>query len=131
MQSSVAQGSLRYRMSPAALLSRTLRFFIALLLVSGLLAAPAMSSAETLPADAGLVALSDQDLEGVTGGEFELALEGFDILIADNEAGMFTMDIAQSAFQSAQGIFTTLQAVNSAVDLTVIVNIYVDHAAGI
>lgn len=85
-----------------------------------------VSSADTLNSDANLIALSDEEMEGVTGGDFELALEGFDILIEDNEAGMFTMDIAQSAFDSAQGIFTTLQAVNSAVNLSVIVNIYLN-----
>jgi len=35
------------------------------------------------------------------------------------------MDIANSAFGGAQGVFTTLQTVNSAVNLDVVVNIYV------
>lgn len=70
-------------------------------------------------------ALNDEELSDVCAGEFQLNLDNFDVVIQDNQAGQFKVDIAQNAFRGAQGVFTTLQAVNSAVDLTVIVNIYV------
>lgn len=75
-------------------------------------------------AAAELTALSDDELGEIEGGELLMSLEDFDVFVHDNEAGMFTMDIAQSAFNGAQGVFTTLQTVNSAVDLNVVVNIY-------
>ena len=109
--------------------SRTISLFAylatLLILVSSLFTAPSVCRAES-NASGEMVTLSDEDLEGVTGGDYELALEGFDILIGDNEAGQFTMDIAQGAFDNAQGIFTTVEAVNSAVNLNVIVNIYLN-----
>ena len=75
----------------------------------------------------GAVAMSDQELGQVSAGDFEVNLGTFDVLIDNNQAGMFTLDIARSAFGGAQGLFTTLQAVNSAVDLTVIVNIFLNQ----
>ncbi|MBI3996972.1 MAG: hypothetical protein HY352_04865 [Candidatus Omnitrophica bacterium] len=69
-------------------------------------------------------ALNDEELSEIRAGEFQLNLDNFDVVIQDNQAGQFKVDIAQNAFRGAQGVFTTLQAVNSAVDLTVIVNIY-------
>ena len=94
-----------------------------------LLTAP-MSLAEAAnqqPSPAGEPALlSDEELAEVTAGEFAINLDGFDVVIQDNQAGTFTLDIAQSAFGGAQGVFTTLQAVNSAVNLSVIVNIYLN-----
>lgn len=74
--------------------------------------------------DQGLTALTDEELGEVSAGDLQLSLEDFDVMISGNEAGLFTMDIASSAFNNAQGVFTTLMAVNSAVDLTVIVNIF-------
>lgn len=73
-----------------------------------------------------LIALSDQQLSEVAAGDFAMALEDFNITVQGNEAGFFTMDIAQNAFNQAQGVFTTLQTVNSVVDLTVVVNIFLD-----
>jgi hypothetical protein len=70
--------------------------------------------------------LSDEELAGVTAGDFSVNLDGFDVVIQENAASAFTLDIAQSAFNSAQGVFTTLQAVNSAVNLSVVVNIYLN-----
>ncbi len=70
------------------------------------------------------LAMDDAQLADVEAGDFQVALEGFEVLIQDNSAGEFTMSIAESAFGSAQGLFTTIQAVNSAVDLTIIVNIF-------
>jgi hypothetical protein len=95
--------------------------------VSLLLSAPITAAGGTEPAvlpEAML--LSDEDLAGVTAGEFSVNLDGFDVVIQDNAAGAFTLDIAQSAFGGAQGVFTTLQAVNSAVNLSVIVNVYLN-----
>lgn len=120
----IASGSGAARPTPLSARLSSL-FFTAVFAISLVSFAP-VSPASSLDADAGLVTLSDEELDGVTGGDFELALEGFDILIGDNEAGMFSMDIAQNAFDSASGIFTTLQAVNSAVNLSVIVNIYLN-----
>lgn len=78
-------------------------------------------------ASSGLVALSDTDLADVSAGDFATTVNGFDVTIQDNQAHEFTFDIAQSAFDSAHGVFTTLQTVNSAIDLTVIVNIYLGN----
>jgi hypothetical protein len=75
---------------------------------------------------AGVTVLSDEELGGIEAGNIAFDLEDFNVAIQDNEAGVFTLDIAHSAFGGAQGVFTTLQAVNSAVDLTVIVNIYLN-----
>jgi hypothetical protein len=134
MKQGLASGNARLSAAASASGSLTLLSYLLtpLLVAAGLFVSPALSRADELPvdADAGLVALSDEQLETVTGGDYELALEGFEVLIAENEAGYFTMDIAQNAFDGAQGLFTTLQAVNSAVNLNVIVNIYVDRAAG-
>ncbi len=69
-------------------------------------------------------AMNDDELSDIRAGEFKMNMGNFDVLIQDNQAGQFKFDIAQNAFHGAQGVFTTLQAVNSAVDLTVIVNIY-------
>lgn len=68
--------------------------------------------------------MDDDELSDVRAGEFKMNMNNFDVLIQDNQAGQFKFDIAQNAFHGAQGVFTTLQTVNSAVDLTVIVNIY-------
>ena len=78
-----------------------------------------------------LVALTDEELAEVSAGDFELSdfemsVNGFDVTLQDNGASMFTMDIAQNAFDSAQGVFTTLQAVNSAVQMSLVVNIYIN-----
>ena len=79
----------------------------------------------------GLVVLKDEDLGDVSAGDFQpsdlkLTLDQFNVSIQNNQAGLFTFDIGQSAFQNAQGIFTTLQLVNSAVDLNLIVNIFLN-----
>lgn len=74
-----------------------------------------------------LIALGDEELAQVSAGDFEIDLETFDVMIRDNEAGFFTLDIANTAFAGAQGLFTTLQTVNSAVDLNIIVNIFVNQ----
>ena len=89
---------------------------------------PAVRQLAALPdaAPAGSERLSDAELGEVNAGDFQVALDGFNVAIENNEAGLFTLDIAQSAFNGATGLFTTLQAVNSAVDLTVIVNIYIN-----
>lgn len=80
-----------------------------------------------------MVALSDEELAEVSAGDFELRDlsltlnrngEVFDVNLQNNVADRFTLDIAQGAFNSAQGVFTTLQTVNSAVDLSVVVNIF-------
>jgi len=81
-----------------------------------LLAGPAWAADEP-------VLLSDAELSEVSAGE-QITLEDFDVSVYDNSAGYFTMDIAHSAFNGAQGVFTTLQTVNSSVDLNLIVNIY-------
>jgi hypothetical protein len=94
------------------------------------LEAPAAAAASVIPADpiqlAGAMALDDHQLSDVRAGDFEFGLEGFDISVSDNEAGLLTLDIAQNAFENARGLFTTLQAVNSAVNLNLIVNIYLN-----
>jgi len=72
----------------------------------------------------GAAVLNDDELSDVMAGEFKMNMNNFDVRIQDNQAGQFNFDIAQNAFHGAQGVFTTLQTVNSAVDLTVIVNIY-------
>lgn len=79
----------------------------------------------------GAIALSDEELGDVSAGDFQpndlkLTLDQFNVSIQNNQAGLFTFDIGQNAFQGAQGIFTTLQLVNSAVDLNVIVNIFLN-----
>jgi hypothetical protein len=133
MKHGSASGNARFGafiLSSAASLTSLSYLLTPLLVAAGLFVSPALCRADELPADAGLVALTDEQLETVSGGDYELALEGFEVLIAENEAGYFTMDIAQNAFDGAQGLFTTLQAVNSAVNLSVIVNIYVNSAAG-
>lgn len=76
------------------------------------------------PQETGMMGLSDDQLADVSAGDFQTMLKDFNVNISDNQAGAFTLDIGQTAFGGANGIFTTLQAVNSAVDLTVIVNIY-------
>ena len=74
-----------------------------------------------------LVAMSDEELGGVAGGDLKmLSLDNFNVMVQNNQAGLFTMDIAQGAFDQAQGVFTTVQAVNSVVDLSVVVNIYLN-----
>ncbi len=79
----------------------------------------------------GMVALDDEQLADVSAGEFNLSdfsvdFKNFSVSLQDNEASDFTLNIAQNAFGGAHGVFTTLQAVNSAVDLTVIVNIFLN-----
>jgi hypothetical protein len=71
-----------------------------------------------------LMALSDEELGEIAAGDVQMTVEDLSVFVHDNEAGYFTMDIAQGAFNGAQGVFTTLQTVNSAVDLNVVVNIY-------
>lgn len=74
-------------------------------------------------------AMSDDEMSEVAAGNFQLLeLDKFNVLIQDNEAGLFTMDIAQGAFHDAKGLFTTVQAVNSAVNVkaTMIVNIFLN-----
>ena len=78
--------------------------------------------------------LSDAELAEVSAGDLgdlteNIELGAFDVFVSQNEAGMFTMDIAQHAFDGAQGFFTTVQAVNSAVSLNMIVNIFLDQSA--
>ena len=92
---------------------------VAGLMLTGVSAASV--SAENAPS------MSDQELEQVSAGEFSMSLDEFDVVIQDNKAGAFSLDIAQSAFRGAQGVFTTLQTVNSAVDLNVVVNIYLNR----
>ena len=72
-----------------------------------------------------LRALDDNELRGVTAGDLDIQF-GNDSLtfIQGNEAHTFSFDIGQGAFANAQGVFTTISAVNSAVNLDVIVNIY-------
>lgn len=76
--------------------------------------------------------LSDSELAEVSAGDLSftemIELGEFDAFISQNEAGFFTMDIAPHAFNGAQGFFTTVQAVNSAVDLNLIVNIFLDRS---
>jgi hypothetical protein len=79
------------------------------------------------PAPTGSYAMSDEELGGIHAGEIGLSLDGWEILVQNNDAGFFTLDIAESAFGQAQGLFTTLQAVNSAVNMNVIVNIYLNQ----
>jgi len=84
--------------------------------------------AEAVDADLDqLASLSDEELAGVSAGDYQITLDRFDVMIQDNQAGQFTMDISEAAFNGAQGVFTTLQTVNSAVDISVIVNIYVNQ----
>lgn len=78
-----------------------------------------------------LVALSDEEMGQVSAGVFEMTLEDFNVAIHENSASRFTMDISQFAFEHAQGVFTTLQTVNSAIDLNVVVNIYVNHQSSL
>jgi hypothetical protein len=80
------------------------------------------------PSPQAMIELSDAELSLAVGGVFETQLGEFNVTIQDNDAGSFTLDIAQSAFQNAQGVFTTLQTVNSAIDLTVVVNIFLNSA---
>ena len=79
------------------------------------------------------VILSDDELGEVRGGDLDIVFDGktamFTSSVADNAARNFSMTVDQSAFAGAQGIFTTLQAVNSAVNLNVIVNIYLTGTA--
>ena len=75
----------------------------------------------------GFAEMDDQALSQVNAGSFEFMMDDFDVLISNNQAGLFNLDIANSAFNGAQGIFTTLQTVNSAVDLTIIVNIFLNN----
>ena len=96
-------------------------------LIATLVVLPLFMSSSAHAAELAGAELNDADLAQVSAGSYDLTLDGFDINIANNEAGQFTFDIAQSAFANAQGIFTTLQTVNSAVDLTVIVNIYMGN----
>lgn len=115
-------------------MSRRVRFIFLCLI--GLLVAAAnpcafAADSSNEAAAVGMVALDDDQLASVNAGEFSLSdfavkFQGFDVSIHDNEAGDFSLDIAQSAFNGAQGVFTTLQTVNSAVDLTVIVNIFLN-----
>ena len=83
-----------------------------------------------VPTNQELAALSDEELGQVAAGDFQMNMENFDVMIHDNQAGRFSMDIAQGAFNAAQGVFTTLQAVNSAVDLQVTVNIFLNNQIG-
>ena len=90
----------------------------------------ALASDESgVPSSQEATALSDSELDEVSAGDFAMALDRFDLTIHDNQAGRFTMDIAEGAFNAAQGVFTTLQAVNSAVDLTVVVNIFLNSGS--
>lgn len=118
-----------------------------LLLAIALVAQPLSASAEpTLETEAGviqtsalsvlpnsdnLITLSDEELAGFSAGEMEFSLDEFLLRIEGNSADMFSMGIAESAFAGAGGIFTTLQAVNSAVNMTLIVNIWLDGQGGI
>lgn len=95
-----------------------------LLACLGMLAAMPQTASAASPEEEFAVPLNDAELAEFTAGATEVNLKEFDVTIQDNTAGMFTLDIAQSAFDNAQGIFTTLQTVNSAVDMTLIVNIY-------
>ena len=108
--------------------SRMTRWILVRLLITlcvGL--APVPVFAAQLPDSMQMAELNDEELSVVTAGEFAINIEGFDVVIQDNEASGFTMNIAQDAFNNAQGIFTTVQAVNSAVNLSMIVNIYLNQ----
>ena len=83
------------------------------------------TGAETITQE-DFLAMTDDELAGVNAGVYDLQLPDFNVVLQNNEAGMFSLDISQEAFNGARGLFTTLQAVNSAVDLTVIVNIYLN-----
>ena len=78
----------------------------------------------TVAGEPELMALSDEELGEIAAGDVQMTLEDLSVFVQNNEAGYFTMDIAQNAFDGAQGVFTTLQTVNSAIDLNVVVNIY-------
>ena len=85
------------------------------------------SQQQVVADDLQLAAMSDEELGGVAGGDLrQVSLDDFNMTISNNQAGYFTMDIAQSAFDGAQGVFTTLQTVNSAVNFNLVVNIYLN-----
>ena len=101
------------------------RLLVALLLVLGPVCAATFAA--DIPQSMDIAELNDEELSAVTAGQFAINVEGFDVTIQDNQAGDFTLDIAQNAFDSASGLFTTVQAVNSAVSLSMIVNIYINQ----
>lgn len=78
-----------------------------------------------------LASLSDNELDGYSAGETQVILDDFFITIDNNSADLFTMSIAQDAFGGAQGLFTTIQAVNSAINMTMIVNIWLTGPGGV
>lgn len=68
--------------------------------------------------------MSDEELAQVSAGDIDVDLGALDVILQDNLASQFGLNISSNAFQSAQGLFTTIQAVNSAVNLKLIVNIF-------
>ena len=89
------------------------------------------SAASPLPNSDNLTTLSDEELAGFSAGEIAVSLDEFLVQMEGNSASMFDIGISESAFAGAGGIFTTLQAVNSAVNMTLIVNIWLDGQGGI
>lgn len=76
------------------------------------------------------IELSDAELDEVWGGDLdavEVLYEGQVLtFVQGNQAHHFDVSIGSYAFQNAQGVITNVQAVNSAVNLNIVVNIYLN-----
>jgi hypothetical protein len=84
----------------------------------------------TVSAELGLVELSDAELDSIQGGFLDDMTYEFDgeilSFVGGNSAYGFDIGIGSNAFRSSEGIITTIQAVNSVIDLDIFVNIYLN-----
>lgn len=76
-----------------------------------------------------MVLLSDEELSQVRAGDLDIEVLGDTVtFIEGNQARSVSFNIGDRAFSRAEGVFTTLMAVNSAVDLSVVVNVYLGQS---
>ncbi|PIQ84482.1 MAG: hypothetical protein COV75_02015 [Candidatus Omnitrophica bacterium CG11_big_fil_rev_8_21_14_0_20_63_9] len=105
---------------------------VAAIVVNQMPAASTEATIESEAVEAGFIevaavddgSMSDEELAEVSAGDIDVDLGALDVILQDNLASHFGLNISSNAFQSAQGLFTTIQAVNSAVNLKLIVNIF-------
>lgn len=108
-------------------------------LACALMVCPLSSSAGS----SGPIPLSDAELSTITGGVTEINIQvvndvitleqggEFLTFLQGNAAFDFNQGISGNAFRGAEGVFTTLQAVNSVIQLDMVVNIYLDGLDGV
>jgi hypothetical protein len=88
----------------------------------------------SVSAGAGPVEMTDAELDAIYGGDLDIEVDvDFNnrvmTFVQGNRAHAVGFELGGNAFRNAQGVMTTLMAVNSSVDLNVVVNIYLDRGS--